>query len=131
MLTTETFGLSSSVRVAVSIDLIGDLDATLAATFSETLARLVSDEGVVDAFVSTKHLATSLPDGMSGVGAAIDAARAAGCRVVVDPGSRRMKAAFAAARMDLAAGATAFPSRRGRHLMLARHATRETLRRTA
>ena len=129
MQTTQAIDLAPAVRVTVAIDLIGDLDATLGAMFSETLTRLV-DDGTTDVALMLKHIALSSEDGVAALGAALARARARGCSVAVDPGSRRMKATFAAARLNVA-GSAASARTTSRHLMLARHALEKRLQRTA
>jgi anti-anti-sigma regulatory factor len=130
MQTTDSLALATDVRVCVAIDLIGDLDATLGDILSDTLGGLV-ERGTTDIVLMTKHVAMTSEAGIHAIDAAIGAARASGCSIVLDPGSRRMKAAFAAARIHVDGAAAQAGSRRARHLMIARHAERPELRRTA
>jgi anti-anti-sigma regulatory factor len=120
---TDANHRTTDLRVAVAIDLIGDLDATLGGIFSDTLSHLVS-EGTRDVLLTTKHVTLSSEAGISAIDSALGSARAMGCAVRVEPGSRRMKAAFAAARVAVANSSDVVPfrPRNGRHLMLARHA---------
>jgi anti-anti-sigma regulatory factor len=124
----DALAVTADIRIGVAIDLIGDLDATLGDIFSDTLAHLVA-EGATDVVLMTKHVAVTSTEGLSAIDGALGAARANGCRVHVEPGSRRMKAAFAAARVSIASDGP-MPAR-GRHLMIARHAERPELRRSA
>ena len=118
---TETLALAADVPVAVVIDLIGDLDATLGGIFSDTLSGLVA-EGTTDVVLMTKHVALSSEEGIIAIDVALGDARARGCSIVVEPGSRKMKAAFAAARVPVERGERV-PRKSGRHLMIARHAS--------
>ena len=129
MQTIDSLAPATETRVCVVIDLIGDLDATLGEIVNDTLGDLV-ERGTTDIVLATKHVAMTSEAGIHAIDAAIGAARASGCSIVLDAGSRRMKAAFAAARISI--DGTAVPgSRRTRHLMIARHAERPELRRTA
>jgi anti-anti-sigma regulatory factor len=121
MQTTQAISLAPDVRIAVAIDLIGDLDATLGGIFSDTLSGLVA-EGTTDVVLMTKHVALSSEEGIIAIDAALGEARARGCSIVVEPGSRKMKAAFAAARVPVERGERV-PRKSGRHLMIARHAS--------
>jgi anti-anti-sigma regulatory factor len=121
MQTTQAISLAPDVRVAVAIDLIGDLDATLGVIFSDTLSGLV-DAGATDVVLMTKHVALSSEEGINAIDVALGNARAKGCSIVIEPGSRRMKAAFAAARVAVDRGERV-PRKSGRHLMIARHAS--------
>jgi anti-anti-sigma regulatory factor len=123
MQTTQAISLAPDVRVAVAIDLIGDLDATLGGIFSDTLSGLV-DEGATDVVLMTKHVSLSSEEGINAIDVAVGNARAKGCSIVVEPGSRRMKAAFAAARVPVSRGERV-PQKSARHLMIARHATQQ------
>jgi len=117
---TDTLARNEAVRSAVAIDLIGDLDATLGSMFSDTLSRLVAG-GTTDVFLMTKHVFLTSEEGINAIDGALGAARSKGCSVLVEPGSRRMKAAFAAASVPVGLGSQLRP-RSGRHLMIARHA---------
>jgi anti-anti-sigma regulatory factor len=120
---------TTHARTIVSIDLIGDLDATLGSIFADTLTGLIA-AGTTDVIVMTKHVALSSVEGLGVVDAALSAARAEGCSVRLEPGSRRMKAALTAARMAFDRDDVDRP-RSTRHLMIARHAARPQLKRTA
>jgi anti-anti-sigma regulatory factor len=123
MQTTQAISLAPGVRVAVAIDLIGDLDATLGGIFSDTLSGLV-EEGTTDVVLMTKHVSLSSEEGINAIDVAVGNARAKGCSIVVEPGSRRMKAAFAAARVAVSRGER-IPHKSARHLMIARHAAQQ------
>ena len=130
MHTNDTLALAADVRVTVAIDLIGDLDATLGDIFSDALSTLV-DSGTTDVVLMTKHVAVSSEAGMIAVDCALGAARAKGCSVLIEPGTRKMKAAFAAARVPVVAPVADLRPRSGRHVMIARHAVKPKLARTA
>jgi len=128
--TTDALARSEGARLAVAIDLIGDLDATLGVIFSDTLSGLVAD-GTRDVVLMTKHVSLATEEGLRSIDGALGSARANGCSVVVEPGSRRMKAAFAAARVTVEPAVTALRPRNDRHLMIARHAEKAKLRQSA
>jgi hypothetical protein len=121
MFSPQALAPKAPSRTAVFVDLIGDLDATLGDLFAETLARL-RERGTTDVFLTTKHVNGSSRSGLAAVDAALVAARASGCSVAVDPGNRRMRSAFASARIQCAAERLATRPARARHLMIARHA---------
>jgi hypothetical protein len=122
MLSTKAFAPAAPYRVAVVVDLIGDLDATMGDIFAATVERLTAD-GPTDLFLTTRHVAVTSSDGLAALDAALSTARERGCSVAVDPGSRRMRAAFSHARIAYAATADGVLPRNARHLMIARHAT--------
>jgi anti-anti-sigma regulatory factor len=132
MLSTQAFAPATQHRVAVAVDLIGDLDLTLGEIFAAALDQLTAS-GTTDVYLTTRHVALTSSDGLAAVDAALAAARDRGCSIAVDPGSRRMRAAFAQARIPVVASAGGIPPASGRHLMIARHATpaKAKLRRTA
>jgi hypothetical protein len=133
MLSTEAFAPATPPRVAVVVDLIGDLDATLADIFAATLDRLTAD-GATDLYLKTRHVAVTSNDGMTTLAKALATARARGCSIAVDPGSRRMRSAFSHEGVAYAATAEGVLPRNARHLMIARHAAAESkskLRRSA
>jgi anti-anti-sigma regulatory factor len=119
MLSTEAIASSATSHAAVFVDLIGDLDATLGGQFADTLANL-TERGTTAVFLTTKHVNVSSIDGLAAIESALSVARARGCSVQVDPGNRRMRSAFASARIHCASDGPARPSR-ARHLMIARH----------
>jgi hypothetical protein len=129
MHTTDALAVTPDLRVAVAIDLIGDLDATLGVIFSDALSHLV-DQGTTDVLLMTRHVSVTSLEGITAIDGALGAARAKGCSILVEPGSRRMKAAFAAAHVSVA---TAKEERRrsARHVMIARHAAQPSLKHTA
>jgi anti-anti-sigma regulatory factor len=129
MLSTQALARPAAVR-SVFVDLIGDLDATLGSLFADTLTHLAGN-GTTDVHVTTRHIAVSTSDGLAAVDAALIQARKRGCSVAVDPGSRRMRAAFSAASIATLPDAATPAPERGRHLMIARHAPPPKLRKTA
>ena len=114
----------------VVVDLIGDLDATLGTLFADTLAQL-SRNGTTDVHLTTRHIAVTTSDGLAAIEAALNDARHCGCSVAVDPGSRKMRAAFSAASISTLPDAQSPLPDRARHLMIARHAPAPKLRKTA
>jgi len=121
MLSTKAFAPAAQSRVAVVVDLIGDLDLTMGDIFADTVERLTAD-GRTDLYLTTRHVAVTSSDGLAAIDAALATARERGCSVAVNPGSRRMRAAFSHARIPYAAGADGALPRNARHLMIARHA---------
>jgi anti-anti-sigma regulatory factor len=133
MLSTKAFAPAGQHRVAVVVDLIGDLDVTMGDIFAATLDRLTAD-GATDLYVTARHVAVTSSDGLAAIDAALATARERGCSIAVDPGNRKMRAAFSHARIDYAATADGGFPRNARHLMIARHAAAQSqgnLRRTA
>jgi hypothetical protein len=133
MLSTEAFAPAAPHRVAVVVDLIGDLDVTMGDIFAATVDRLTAD-GTTDLFLTTRHVAVTSSDGLAAIDAALATARGRGCSIAVDPGNRRMRAAFSHARIPYAATADGVLPRNARHLMIARHAasqSKDKLRRSA
>jgi anti-anti-sigma regulatory factor len=130
MLSTQTLDTQSTGRVAVFVDLIGDLDATLGDIFAETLVRLTAS-GATDVFLTTRHVNGSSQSGLAAIDAALATARAGGCSVSIDPGNRRMRSAFASAHIPFASEHVAARPPHARHLMIARHAPAPTLRKSA
>lgn len=129
MTSPNAFALSD--RCVVVVDLIGDLDATLASTFADTMRSLVAD-GATQIFVNARHAATASFDGLTTLDAACVTARDAGTTVTLDPGNRRMRAAFASASLAVEKRLGTAPHPRGtRHFMIARHADPRDLARTA
>jgi anti-anti-sigma regulatory factor len=90
MLSTQAIDHQSNGRIAVYVDLIGDLDATLGDIFAETLARFTAN-GATDVFLTTRHVNGSSEGGLAAIDAALRAARSGGCSVSIDPGNRRMR----------------------------------------
>ncbi len=89
--------------------------------FAATVERLTAD-GPTDLFLTTRHVAVTSSDGLAALDAALSTARERGCSIAVDPGNRRMRAAFSHARIPYAATADGVLPRNARHLMIARHA---------
>jgi anti-anti-sigma regulatory factor len=130
MLSTETIAQPATGRVSVFVDLIGDLDATLANLFADTLDHL-TERGTTDVFLNTKHVSLSSTDGLAALEAALTVARAKGCSVAIDPGNRRMRSAFATAHIPCSREALATRPHSARHLMIARHAVQPKLQKSA
>ena len=130
MLSTQVLVPRANGRVAVFVDLIGDLDATLGDLFAENLARLMA-LGTTDVFLTTKHVTASSDSGLAAIDAAVAVARAGGCAVAIDPGNRRMRAAFASARTPCASERFAARPANARHLMIARHSPSDKLPKSA
>jgi anti-anti-sigma regulatory factor len=121
MLSIQPIAPQASDRRSVVVDLIGDLDATLGGIFADALAELTAD-GRCDVFVTTRHVTLSSADGLAAMNDALDQAREKGCSIAVDPGNRRMRAAFANARLGYPGADEALRPFAARHLMIARHA---------
>jgi anti-anti-sigma regulatory factor len=130
MLSTQALDPQSDGRIAVYVDLIGDLDATLGDIFAETLVRLTAS-GATDVFLTTRHVNGSSQSGLAKIDAALATARSSGCSVSIDPGNRRMRTAFASAHIPVAVDLVAARPSHARHLMIARHAPAPTLGKTA
>jgi len=127
---TDTLALAADAPVAVVIDLIGDLDATLGTICADALANAV-DAGATSIVLMTKHVTVTSQEGIAAIDGAVGSARALGRSVLLEPGNRRMRAAFAAARIPVASDAMPLRARSARHLMIAHHAAKPTLARTA
>lgn len=127
---TDTLSLASDAPVAVVIDLIGDLDATLGTICADALANAV-DSGATNIVLMTKHVTATSQEGIAAIDGAVISARALGRSVSLEPGNRRMRAAFAAARVAVASGILPLHARRARHLMIAHHGAKSGLARTA
>jgi len=120
MLSTKMIAPEASKRVGVLVDLIGDLDVTLAELARDTFADLAV-RGATDVFLATRHVGSSSADGLRVLAAALVAARARGCTIEIDPGNRRMRTALGAAGISCARGAHANRPPQARHLLIARH----------
>jgi anti-anti-sigma regulatory factor len=130
MLSTQTIAGHATGRVSVFVDLIGDLDVTLGELFADTLQHL-TERGATDVFLSAKHVSLSSQAGLAALDTALAGARARGCSVTVDPGNRRMRAAFSSAHIACAGDVHPLRPRRARHLMIARHAQSPNLQKSA
>jgi anti-anti-sigma regulatory factor len=133
MLSTQAFAPATPNRVAVVVDLIGDLDSTMGDIFAATLDQLTAN-GTTEIYLTTRHVALTSSDGLATLDAAIVLARGRGCSIAIDPGNRKMRAAFSEARIAYVASVDGFRPASDRHLMIARHATAQStpkLRRTA
>jgi len=124
MITPDVF--ATAERSIAVVDLIGDLDATLGTILAETLDTLVAS-GTTHVVVSAKHVATSSYDGLESLGAACTAARASGATVALDPGNRRMRAAFEGAALAIERQPKGGRPSGTRHLMIAHHAPAKRL----
>ena len=127
---TSSNALAPSDRSFAVVDLIGDLDATLGNILAETLGRLIAS-GTTDVLVTARHVATSSNDGLARLDAACSAARASGATVAIEPGNRRMRAAFSSVSLATERRNPAPRPRSSRHLIIARHAETMRLLRTA
>jgi anti-anti-sigma regulatory factor len=107
-------------RSPVVVELIGDLDATLAQTLRETLEaqKLRGESHVV---VSFRHLAEITNEGVSAAARAIAESRLGGCAVSVYAQGRRVRAMLQLARLSCERGELETLGN-GRHVMIARHA---------
>ncbi len=111
---------ASAVPAAVVVDLIGDLDAVLCGVLAETLVKLTRD-GTRTVLLTTKYLTTASDAGIAGVSDALASASACGLDVALEPGNRKIRAAFAGARFPSAERSPAPQPERARHYMFAHH----------
>jgi len=111
------------------VDLFGDLDLTLVGFLTETLADIVRS-GATDVTISTRGLALTSNGALRALDRAIAAVRSGGTTVEIVPGNRKMRIAFAGARIALRRTAGTRPPT-VRHFMLARHAEQGELDRSA
>lgn len=125
-----TFLPPATGRSFAVVELIGDLDATLGHMIADTLTSL-AERGTTDVFVTTRHVAVSSQDGLSVLDVACNAARRGGCTIALEAGNRRMRTAFASARIATAPRTGAPLPRSARHLIIARHAQPKRLARIA
>jgi anti-anti-sigma regulatory factor len=121
MLSIQPLSPGAHDRVAVVVDLIGDLDATLAGIFAGTLAERAAD-GRSDVIVLARYVTASTADGLAALNAAVTRARSQGSSIALDPGNRRMRAAFKRARIGCAPDDCTRLPYNARHVMIARHA---------
>ncbi len=110
---------STDAETTVVVDLIGDLDPTLASVVAEALDGLAPD-GACAVRVRTAHVRNASRDGVAALARALDVARAGGLAVILEVGNRTVKTAFANAQLACVPFTTGTP--RDRHLLLARHA---------
>jgi len=110
---------SSDAATTVVVDLIGDLDPTLASVVAEALDGL-SPDGAGSVRVRTSHVRNASCDGVAALARALDTARASGLAVILEVGNRTVKTAFANAHLVGVPFTTGAP--RDRHLLLARRA---------
>lgn len=110
---------ASASAASVVVDLIGDLDATLGALLSETLVDLTGN-GTRGVLLTTKHVTTVSSEGIAALDAALRSARASGLEVALYASSRKLRTAFAEARIVFSTE-NVTPPDRVRHYMFARH----------
>jgi anti-anti-sigma regulatory factor len=107
-------------RRIVVIDLIGDLDADLGASLTETLDDL-TNRGDCDVVISFRHVAGLDGDGLAGAAKAIAQFRLAGGPVSVTAArSRRVRSMLKASRIPFDEDGPTMGC--NRHIMIARHA---------
>ncbi len=106
---------------SVVVDLIGDLDTTLCGVLADTLVKLTGN-GTRAVLLTTKYVSTASSAGIAGLSAALTSARSKGLEIALEPGNRKMRAAFAGAHF-IRSAATTMPRDRVRHYMFAHHET--------
>ncbi len=124
MLSTEAS--APAFAASVVVDLIGDLDATLCGVLTDTLVKLTRN-GTRAVLLTTKYVSTASSAGIAGLSDALKAARAQGLEVALEPGNRKMRAAFAGATF-IRSAAPETPRDRVRHYMFAHHETAKRAR---
>ncbi|GAC1307984.1 MAG: hypothetical protein NVS2B3_12280 [Vulcanimicrobiaceae bacterium] len=112
---------ATAISEAVAIDLIGDLDTTLASALDDALEGVARDGAGAAVVVSTRYVIRSTPGGLTRFDVALLKARTRGCAIRVDAGCRRMRTAFALAKIACDDDARSANGRR--HVMIAHHAT--------
>lgn len=102
------------------VDLIGDLDAALARSFSETMERLTpsANERIV---VHLRHVSQANAVGIAGLAVGIEALQSAGCDLSVVAGSKRIRTLLRAARVPTSIGHATDRSASARHVMIVRN----------
>jgi ABC-type transporter Mla MlaB component len=108
-------------RAATAIDLIGDLDKTLATMLGETLHGIVS-RGDSDTIVNLGNVAVVHEEGLAAVIRLVVEYRLRGCPIAVRAGQRRMRSLLKAARIPCESEAEGTLGR-NRQVMIARHVT--------
>lgn len=108
-----------ALRAATAIDLIGDLDATLAKLLGDSLHGITA-RGDSDVIVNLSHVSVFHEDGLAAVIRAVVEYRLRGCAIVVRAGGRRVRSLLKSARIPQEGEADALG--RERHVMIARHA---------
>ncbi|HMD03230.1 MAG TPA: STAS domain-containing protein [Candidatus Baltobacteraceae bacterium] len=109
-------------RAATVIDLIGDLDSTLAQTFNEALGGAL-DDGESNIVLDLKHVASVHADGLTAVVRTIAEARLRGCAIAVLAHSRHVRTLLSCARIRCADREVTLGRGHERHVMIARHAS--------
>jgi anti-anti-sigma regulatory factor len=107
-------------RAATAIDLIGDLDKTLATMFGDTLHGLIA-RGDSDMIVNLGNVSIVHEDGLAAVIRLVVEYRLRGCPIAVRAGKRRIKTLLKAARVPCESEAEGTLGRE-RQIMIARHA---------
>jgi anti-anti-sigma regulatory factor len=107
-------------RSPVVVELIGDLDATLAQILRETLETQTL-RGESHIVVSFRHLTEITNEGLSAAARAIAESRLGGCAISVYAQGRRVRAMLQIARLTCERGELASLGN-ARHVMIARHA---------
>jgi anti-anti-sigma factor len=107
-------------RATYVVDLIGDLDAALARSFSETMGRLLpsKSERIV---VHLRHVSQADAAGIAGLAVGIGAVQDAGCDLSVIAGSKRIRTLLRAARIPTSIGSATDRSASARHVMIVRN----------
>lgn len=104
----------------VVIDLLGDLDSTLAEILAGTL-EVQASLGGGDLVVNCKHLSDASPEGIASLARALESVIRRGYPIFLIPGSRKLRLAFKAANV-VCPQIDILPARmRRRHVMIAHH----------
>jgi len=111
---------AGALRAATAIDLIGDLDKTLAAMFADTLHDLIG-RGDPEVIVNLGNVSVVHDEGLAAVIKLLVEYRLRGCPIAVRTGARRIRAQLKAARVPQETDAEGTLGRE-RHVMIARHA---------
>lgn len=110
----------AALRAATAIELIGDLDSTLAKMFGDTLRGLIA-RGDSDVIVNLSHVAIFHEEGLAAVLRAVVECRLRGCTIAVRAGTRHVRGLLKSARIPYESEAEGTLGRE-RHVMIARHA---------
>jgi anti-anti-sigma regulatory factor len=117
--------MAADVPTPIVVELIGDLDATLVESLVERLSAF-THEGPTSIVLCARHLTLPTADALAILGSAVNAARAGGASIAIDPGNRKMRLAFDHAKIEHSPSEIPRPVG-ARHLMIARHAEASTL----
>jgi anti-anti-sigma regulatory factor len=117
--------MPSDIATPIVVDLIGDLDATLVDSLTKSLSSFTSD-GPATVLLCARHLTLPSADALAALGSAVQAARAGGTSIAIDPGNRKMRMAFEQARIEHSPSDIPRPPG-ARHLMIARHSEASSL----